>query len=172
MAMFLALCHHFDFLVKVLPKLNKLQVLPFFTHIPNYSQEAATLWFPWNKTVFMPSFMGLPPHVSILAQVEGLKMSLEKAKGSINGRVKVDLDGWQLGSQSYFDKEEIIQKMEEINSKLLWHVEVVSQKLATAVQHDAGPEVMVGGLTSVSSLSGDPSLSASVALNEQGSRKK
>jgi hypothetical protein len=33
---FVSLCYHFNFLVEVFPKQNKLQALPFFTHIPNY----------------------------------------------------------------------------------------------------------------------------------------
>jgi hypothetical protein len=81
----------------------------------------------------MPSFMGLPPHVSILAQIKSLKVALEEAKDSIIGRVKADLDGRRLGSQSYFDKEEIIQKMGELHSELLQHVELVGQRSATAL---------------------------------------
>ncbi len=34
---FASLCYHFNFLVEVLPKQNKLQALPFFAHIPNYA---------------------------------------------------------------------------------------------------------------------------------------
>ncbi len=102
---FVSLCYHFDFLVEVLPKRNKLQASPYFTHIPNYAREAATVRFPWNKTASTPSFTGLPPHphVSILAQIESLKVALEEAKDSMIGGVKADLDGWRLGSQSYFD---------------------------------------------------------------------
>ncbi len=56
-----------------------------------------TVQFPWNKMDSISSFMGLPPHVSILAH-ESLKVALEEAKDSIIGRVKADLDGWRLGS--------------------------------------------------------------------------
>ncbi len=61
---FLSLCYHFNFLVEGLPKQNKLQASPFFMHISNYAQEAATVRYPWNKTASMPLFTGLPPHVS------------------------------------------------------------------------------------------------------------
>jgi hypothetical protein len=40
-----------------------------------------------------------------------LKVALKEATESIIDGVKADLDGRQLGLQSYFDKEEIIQKM-------------------------------------------------------------
>jgi hypothetical protein len=54
---FASLCHHFDFLVTVLPKQNKLQGLPFFTHIPSYAREAATVRMPWNKTAKTPDVL-------------------------------------------------------------------------------------------------------------------
>ncbi len=89
----------------------------------------------------------------------------------ING-VKADLDGQRLGSQSYLDKEEIIQKMGELHGELLWRVELVSRRLATALQagNDSGLEVTVGGSASVSSLS-DLS-GAAITLVEQDSGNK
>jgi hypothetical protein len=53
---FTSLCYHFNFLVEVLPKQNKLQASPFFMHIPNYAREAATVRYPWNKTASTPLF--------------------------------------------------------------------------------------------------------------------
>jgi hypothetical protein len=82
-------------------------------------------------------------------------VALEEAKDSIIGGVKADLDGRRLGSQSYFDKEEIIEKRGELHNELLRHVEVVGRRSATALQaggNDAGHEVTVGGSDSVSSL--------------------
>ena len=58
------------------PKRSKLQALPFFTHIPSYARESATVRMPWNKTANMPGFTGMPPHVSILAQLEEVKVRL------------------------------------------------------------------------------------------------
>ena len=51
-----------------------------------------------RQTASTPSFTGLPPHVSILAQIESLNVALEEAKDSIIGGVKADLDGRGLGS--------------------------------------------------------------------------
>ncbi len=77
---FASLCFHFDYLVRALPKQNKLQVSSFFTNIPNCAKDAAIVRFPWNKTALMPSFTSLPPQVSILAQLKGLKAVLESSK--------------------------------------------------------------------------------------------
>ena len=142
---FASLCYHFDFLVRITPRQSKLQATPFFTNIPNYAREAAVVKFPWNKTASTPSFTGLPPHVCILAQLEGLKAALESSKDDIIAGVKSDLDGRWLGSQSYFDKEEIIAKMGELHVKLMRKVEVVGRKSSTAIQAGYGDADFSGG---------------------------
>ena len=43
---FASLCYHYNFLVGILPKRNKLQVSPFFTNLPNYARGAAAVRFP------------------------------------------------------------------------------------------------------------------------------
>jgi hypothetical protein len=82
----------------------------------------------------MPSFTGLPPPVSILAQLKGLIAVLESSKNEILNGVKQDLDGRRLGLQSYFDKEEIIAKMGELHSNLMKKIEVVGRKASTALK--------------------------------------
>ncbi len=49
--------------------------------------------------------------MSILVQVEGLKVALEDMSDKIISGVKADLDGSRLGLQLYFDKQEIIAKI-------------------------------------------------------------
>lgn len=73
---------------------------------------------------------------------------------NIIGGVKADLDRWWLALQSYFDKEKIIIKMVELNTYMLQRVEVIGCMSSCALQacpKHQGPEVMVGGLGSVSS---------------------
>ena len=142
---FVSLCYHFDYLVGITPRRSKLQASPFFTNIPNYAREAAVVKFPWTKTASTPSFTGLPPHVCILAQLEGLKAVLESSKDDIIAGVKSDLDGRRLGSQSYFDKEEIIAKMGELHVELMRKVEVVGRKSSTAIQAGYGDADFSGG---------------------------
>lgn len=73
--------------------------------------------------------------MSILVQIEGLKSSLEETSDKIITGVKADLDGRRLGSQSYFDKEEIIAKIGELHVELMRKVDAVSRRsLITAVQ--------------------------------------
>jgi hypothetical protein len=160
------------FWLRFCPSRKNCRPCTFFMNIPNYARETATVRYPWNKTASMPSFTGLPPHVSILSQIESPKVALNEAMKSIIDGVKADLDGQRLGLQSYFDKKEIIQKMGELHGELLRWVEVVSPRSATTLQagNEGGLEVTVGGSTSVSSLS--DSAGAAITLVVQDSGKK
>ncbi len=59
---------------------------------------------------------------------------LESSKNEIINGVKNNLDERRLGSQSYFDKEEIIAKMGELHSNLMKKIKVVGRKASTALQ--------------------------------------
>jgi len=59
---------------------------------------------------------------------------LELSKDKIIAGVKNDLDGRRLGSQTYFDKEEIIAKMRELHVEMMKKVEIVGRKSTTAIQ--------------------------------------
>jgi hypothetical protein len=78
---FALLCYHFDYLAKVLHPKNKLQALHFFNNIPNYARDAATVKYSWSKTAATPTFTGLPPHITILANFEQLELEM-KATGT------------------------------------------------------------------------------------------
>jgi hypothetical protein len=87
--------------------------------------------------------------VSILVQVEGLKVVLEEMSDKIISGVKPDLDGRRLGSQLYFDKEEIIAKIGELHIELLWKVDIVRRRASITAQQGrdecTGVDITVGG---------------------------
>ncbi len=143
---FASLCYHFNFLLTVLPKRNKLQASPFFTHIPNYAKEAATVRMPWNKTANTPVFIGMPSHVSILTKIE---VALKMAMDAILNGVKEDLDGRRLGSESYFAKEEIVVEIKLMRADMTQRMVTIarsSSSSALQVNHVQQGPVAVGGL--------------------------
>ena len=145
---FASLCYHFEFLVKRLSKRNKLQASPFFTHIPLYAREAATVRMPWNKTANTPVFTGMPPHVSILTQIEELKIALKTSTEAILNGVKEDLDGRRLGTESYFAKEEIVAEIKSMRADMterMNHIARSSSSFALQAPYDVQPEIAVGG---------------------------
>jgi hypothetical protein len=121
---FASLCFHFDFLTQVLHKKNKLQASHFFQHIPSNIQAAATVKYPWTKTEVTPTLTSLPPHITIMANFEQLRLEMEETKNAILSGVEAVLDKRHIGSQSYFVKEEIVSWMLLLHNKLLKKVDV------------------------------------------------
>ena len=139
---FASLCFHFDFLKQVLHAKNKLQASHFFTHIPVEMKAAAKVKYPWNRTESTPTHTGIPPHIAILSNFEQLKLEMESTKNHILSGVEAELDRRRIGSQSHFDKEEILSRMMSLHTELLKKVDLClrnSNSSLTAPCFDAGP---------------------------------
>jgi hypothetical protein len=120
--------------------MNKLRASHFFNHIPLWVKNAATVKYPWTRTDATPTLTGLPPHITILANFEKLRVELEDSKVAILGGIEAELDKRRIGSQSHFDKEEILDRMLNLHNELLKKVDACGRESASAVQnaHFAG----------------------------------
>ena len=116
---FASICFHFDFLKEVLHEKNKLCASHFFTHIPVEMKAAATVKYLWNWTETMPTFTGLPPHITILANFQTLMVKMESTKDAILSGLMAELVRMRIGSQSHFDKEDILTSMTTMHNELL-----------------------------------------------------
>ena len=146
---FASLCFHFDYLAGVLHPMNKLQASHFFNNIPNYARDAATVKYPWNKTDATPTLTGLPPHITILANFEQLRLDMAAAREAILNGVEAELDRRRIGLQSHFDKEEILDRMNALHNELLKKVDICGRSSATALRNvrvadDNANEFLVG----------------------------
>ena len=134
---FASLWFHFDFLKQVLHDRNKLRASHFFTHIPIEIQAAATVKYPWTSTAATPTLTGLPPHITILANFESMRIEMELTKNAIIACVAEELDRRRIGSQSHFDKQEIIDAMTTMHTEVLKKVDLCVRSSATALQQVA-----------------------------------
>jgi hypothetical protein len=111
-----------------------LQVSHFFTHIPIEIKAAATVKYPWNQTEATSTHTGLPLHITILENFEQLMIEMESTKNAILSGVEAELDRRRIGSQSHFNKEEILSWIASMHTKLLKKVDMCLRSLTTALQ--------------------------------------
>jgi hypothetical protein len=114
---------------------NKLRASHFFNHIPLWAKDAVAVKYPWTKTEAAPTLTGLPPHITILANFEALRVELVASKVAILTGVEAELDKRRIGSQSHFNKEEIIERMIFLHNELLKKVYICGQASANAIQN-------------------------------------
>jgi hypothetical protein len=150
---FASLCYHYDFLVSTLHQKNKLQLSPFFSAMPEYAKNSAVVKFPWEKTASTPNFTGIPPHVTLMAQVEQMKLELAKNRDDILAGFKSELDGRDIGSRNHFDKESVIEIINKMHTDIVSRFDAFGQNAANVVRECSGVDgVMqqVGGNNTMS----------------------
>ena len=76
---FASLCYHSEFLKDTIHHKSKLQASPFFNCILMHLKSLAVVKYPWNATKYTPVFIRLPPLVSLLSKMEGLKQDFHKS---------------------------------------------------------------------------------------------
>ncbi len=81
-----------------------------------------------------PTHTGLPPHITILENFEQLMIKMESTKNAILSGVEAELDRRRIGSQSHFDKEEILSWIASMHTELLKKVDMCLRSLTTALQ--------------------------------------
>ena len=140
---FASLCYHHEFLASTLHQKSKLQASPFFSAMPQYAKSSATIKFPWEKTASTPIFTGIPPHISLLAQVEQLKLELAKNRDDVLAGFKAELDNRQIGSQNYFDKETVCALITEMHKDMTSRFDNFGQNAANMVRECSGVDDVI-----------------------------
>jgi len=140
---FASLCYHYEFLTSTLHRRSKLQASPFFSAMPQYAKNAATTKFPWEKTAATPTFTGIPPHISLLAQVEQLKLEMARTRDDVLAGFKSELDERQIGSQNYFDKETVCALIKDMHNDMTTRFDNFGRNAANIVRECSGVDDVV-----------------------------
>lgn len=161
-----SLCYHHEFLSSTLHRKSKLQASPFFSAMPQYALSSATIKFPWEKTASTPIFTGIPPHISLLAQVEQLKLELAKNRDEVLAGFKAELDDRHIGSQNHFDKEAICALLTEMHTDMINGFEKFGRNAANMVRECSGVDDVI--LQQMSGGAGDTEEQADSTITMRG----
>ena len=94
----------------------------------------AMVKYPWTSTEATPTLTGIPLHITILANFEWIMVELESTKSTILAGIKAELDRHRIGSQSHFDKQEILKAMMTMHTEVLKKVDLCMHSSTTALQ--------------------------------------
>ncbi len=103
--LFATLCFHNDYLRATLHKRNKLHASPFFTQIPSDILKLAVVRFPWDSNMYTPPFSGIPPHVTILANLRGLKEDVKELRHQVHKDFVEEMDERGIGGVAYLNQK-------------------------------------------------------------------
>ena len=126
--LFASISFHFNFLDTHMPIEHKMRSSPLFIAAAGADvQRCAVVRFPWNATQHTPFFTGIPPHVMMMTELEGLRIKLVEHKDNIIDGLKDELDKRSIGGMEYQTKtvldevrkthEEMMNRMEGMQSR-------------------------------------------------------
>ncbi len=116
------------------PSTSRQEQAEGITFFYSYSKQDSS----WTATEVTPTLTGLPPRITILAKFERLMVEMQTTKDAILGGVVTELDWRRIGSQSQYDKEEIILATTNMHREVLKKVGECICTL-TAVLRDVVP---------------------------------
>ena len=116
--LFASICFHFEALNRELSPLNRLRSSFLFLAITPEIKKYATVSFPWNKMTCTPVFIGIPPHVALMSEMEKLKLNLERHKEAILEGMVRELDNRHVGGDAY-QANVVLQGVTEVHDKMV-----------------------------------------------------
>ena len=73
---FASVCFHFEYLNENLHALNPFRTSTIWKDLQPSIRAHTRVAYPWNKTSKTPTFAGIPPHVTLLADIAELKKEM------------------------------------------------------------------------------------------------
>ena len=69
-----------------------LHASPIFRNIPSDIVSLAQISHPWNSTENTPEITGIPPHILLMSEIDGLKREIKYLKGEIINQLQDEMD--------------------------------------------------------------------------------
>jgi hypothetical protein len=89
---FSTICYHYKHLQDNLGKNCVLRQSPNFKDVPESIYSVARIAYPWNKTTDIPTFTGIPPHMTQLSELKSVQEKLDALKGSLMDEMKSEME--------------------------------------------------------------------------------
>jgi hypothetical protein len=131
MQCFASICYHYDFLSDKLHPKSSFHSCSMFKDIPLEIKKVVRVAYPWDRTEDTPRFTGIPPHVTLLAQMEEMKKHIDELEKKVVSHFERALDARGIGG-SEFHTNQILQAIRDLGNQMDTSQQHVRQEMATA----------------------------------------
>ena len=115
---FASVCFHYKYLNDNLHPRNPFKISIIWKYLQPQVRSHARIAYPWNKTLETPAYTGIPPHVSLLADISELKEEVISLKEQFSKYLNIIMDDRGVGD-SDFCMRRILEVLEKQTNKLL-----------------------------------------------------
>jgi hypothetical protein len=117
MQCFASICYHYEFITNKAHPNSAFHSCSIFKDIPVEIKNLVRVAFPWNKTEDTPTFTGIPPHVTLLAQMEEMKRHIDALERKLIEHFEKALDERGIGGSEYHTNQ-ILQAIRDLGSQM------------------------------------------------------
>ena len=114
---FASVCFHYKYLNDNLHPQNLFRISTIWKDLQPQVRSHARIAYPWNKTLEAPAFTGIPPHVSLLADIEELKEEVKSLKEQFSKDLNIIMDERGVGGSGFCTRR-ILEALEKQTNKL------------------------------------------------------
>ena len=108
MMAFASVCFHRSYLDEHLHPQNPFRFTPMWQDLKPEVFSYARIAYPWDKTSETPAYTGIPPHVSLLAEIADMKCELKKMKERFSADINDILDDRGVGDAGFFTNKILV----------------------------------------------------------------
>lgn len=130
MQCFASICYHHEFLSKKLHPTSSFHSCSMFKDIPLEIKKLVRIAYPWDKTEDTPRFTGIPPHVTLLAQMEEMKRHIDDLEKKLLTHFENALDARGIGG-SEFHTNQILHAIRDLGNQMDSARQQAQQEIAT-----------------------------------------
>lgn len=115
---FASMCFHHKYLNENLHSRNPLRTSTIWKDLTPEVRSHARIAYPWDKTLETPAFTGIPPHVSLLADIAELNKEVKSLKDQFSKDLNMIMDERGVGDNN-FCTNRILEALERQTNKLM-----------------------------------------------------
>ena len=134
---FTTIFSHHDKLKATLHEKCPLRASPIFRDITSDIMSLAQIDHPWNITEEITEFTGIPLHILLISDIEGLKREIESLKGEITNQLQDEMDKRGFSSMEHNTKR-IIDEMASQTTNIMEETVIKTDLITSKVTEGSG----------------------------------
>ena len=144
---FASLCYHHQFLKTILQPTSRIRTSPLFMNVPQHilDKVKTCTYKDVGKYKNAPRLTGIPPHVVILNNLNGITDCVTECSEDIVTKIKADLDDRMVGGDKH-QASMVLEQVQGVHRDIRRMIENVQQRSSLLVSDSdsSGDEAEVG----------------------------
>ena len=119
---------------------HSLRDFEFLNNVPDKFLKCERISYPWYATKFTPKFNGITPHVTLVAEMEGLGRKFDALRADITIKLEDMMDERGVGVSEYHTNK-VLEAIEDSHSRIEYLAYIASSSNGALVSDSDGEDI-------------------------------